>query len=627
MAVLTKNHTDADLVKYIEASCLDAENARTNRDHNTRANYDAYHMRHNFDHKSEGQSTEVLSKIRMSVESTKSFFQQALADIGEWFQIELKDPTVDEGAMLIKTHEAQALLEYQLGQAGYFSHVGLSIQRALLGGILCTKVAGKLIPKPKFRTKTEGRGKSLKKSVVAVDDKTWRLEFSRIRNEDWYPDSLGRGLYKIEEIYMDLHEVFSHSKGDNAIYDLAAVEKLSKEYSMQGEDVKEKSRETGQTTEGYQNAHRPQVKLKEYWGNVVSTDGQLIYENVVITVANDTHIIRRPTPNPLWHQMTPFVTTSLLEVDGAVWPIALMDAATLHQKTMTEMLNLILDAAFREVHAPSQLRVQDLVDPSQVSNGIPAGTTLKVKSTLPPGAKVYEPLTAAKVPADALNVLNLLQQELNSSALTTDLRQGVLPDRAVKATEVVESSQSITSVFKGISKNIEKAHITKEVELAWMTIAQNLDMISVEELQSLFGLKRGTELSQLDPQDVFVQTVNGFKFKVFGIEQTIAKAQDFRKLTTLLQTISSSELLIEEFLKKYDMGKLVGEIMASLSIDKSKIAIPEQDNGPGVLRGQGSPDQGIQPLPDQASTPDAGATGSAFMEAFGQEAPGAGGPQ
>lgn len=629
MAALTKNHTDADLIKVLTTAYEVAKNARLERDKLTRANYDMYHMRHDFSHKNEGQSTELLSKQRMAVESTKSFFQQALADITEWFGIEFRDPTVDPGALLIKPHEAKKILQDQLTKAKYFSHVGLSVQRGLLGGVMISKTHGAFTPKPKFKTKKEGKGKSLKKSVVKVEDRAWDLTYSRVRNEDFFPDPTGRGLYEIEELYTDLHEIFRQARGDDAIYDLEQVKMLSTSLEEEALHSSERARETGQDIRSYANENRPQVRIREYWGDIVGTDGELVYENIVFTIANDSTVIRKPTPNPLWHQKSPFTVTALLDVDGAVWPIALMDAATKHNHTLIEMFNLILDAAFKKVHAPSQIRVDDLANPEQVSNGIPAGVALKVKSSLPVGAKVMEALEATDVPNDALNVLNLIQQEFNSSALTTDLRSGVLPSKSVKATEIVEQSQTITSVFQGISKNIEASQIVKELELGWMTIAQNLDMISKDELISMFGIQRGTEISQLDPQDVFVQTVNGFKFEVFGISQTLAKAQDFRKLTTMLQTIASSELLLEKFVEKYDIGKVLGEILTSLDIDTHKIEVktPQgqapQEGAP--VAGEAVP--GVAPTQDLAGIPDAGATGSPFAEIFGSNLPGAGGPQ
>lgn len=612
---LTKNHNDSDLIKYLASCKMEADLARRKREDMTEANYNAFHMRHDFTHKNEGQSREVLSKVRMSVQQTASFFQQALADLSKWFKIKYKDPTVDPKALLITPAEAEELLRYQLNRAGYYRHVGLTIQRALLGGLMLTKPIGKLFPKPKFKLKKEGRGRALKKNVEAVDDKSWSLDFKRIRNDDYYPDPTGNGLYCIEEMEMDLHQVIALSKGEDAIYDPAKVSELPRTSTDDAYRQFEKNRETDQIYDYEEGGHRMKVRIQEYWGDIVGDDGDLIYENIVFTVANDTTVIRRPTPNPMWHQEKPYIATSLLEVDGAVWPMALMDAAVKHNHTMIEMLNLILDAAFKKVHAPMQIRVQDLANPEQVADGIKPGAALKVKSSLPVGGKVMEPLETVDVPNDALNVLNLVQQEYNSSALTTDLRSGVLPDRAVKATEVVEQSQTITSVFQGLSKNIEQNQIVKELERAWMLIAQNLDMISKDELIAIFGVERGTELSQLDPQDVFVQTVNGFKFEVFGITQTLAKAQDFRKLTTMLQTISSSELLIEEFIQKYDMGKLLGEIMESLNIDTHKIELEEQEIiQPGDMQNG--------PTGDQSQTPSAANIGGGFAEVFGVQAPG-----
>jgi hypothetical protein len=286
-----------------------------------------------------------------------------------------------------------------------------------------------------------------------------------------------------------------------------------------------------------------------------------------------------------------------------------MDAPTQHNKSLIELFNLMLDTAFKQVHSISQIRTQDLVDPSQVSDGIPSGAKLQVKNSLPAGAKVMEPLEDVNIPQDAIQIMNILNQEFNASALTNDLRQGVMPFRQVKATEVVEASQTITSVFQGVAKNIESRLVEPELTLQMYTLAQNWDLISRDIFIALFGSERGTQLSQITPQDVFVEIANGCKLRVFGISQTLSKAQDFRKLTTLLQSIGASDVLIEEFLKKYDFGKLLGEIMTALDIDKHKIEndapIAPQGGGPEANAGaEGAP--GTGPNNDLAGVPSAG---------------------
>ncbi len=155
-----------------------------------RDNFAQYQLEHNFEHKQEGQSREVLSKVRNAVESSKSFFQQALADLDDWYRIVARDGT-DGIGMPITPSEMQTLMNYMLKQCDYFSHVGFSTQLGLLGSLAVSEVGGEMVPKPKFKTKAEGRGSKYKKHVVVTEDKAWELRFSTIRQEDYFPDPNG----------------------------------------------------------------------------------------------------------------------------------------------------------------------------------------------------------------------------------------------------------------------------------------------------------------------------------------------------------------------------------------------------------------------------------------------------
>lgn len=559
--------------RYVKALKDEADMAKQNRMRLNRDNYSMYQLDHDFSQKMKGQSKEVLSKVRNATESSKAFFQQALADLDDWYRIEARDGTEGAG-MIVKPKEMQSLMNYMLKRADYFSHVGASTQSGLLGSLAISKVHGIMVSKPKFKTKAEGRGTKYKKHVVVVDDKTWELRFSDIRQEDYYPDPTGANIYRIEESMVDLHLVKQLAEGDDAIYDKKAVSTLK---SWADSDLQEekKARETGQSI-----SHprmRPRVKLTEFWGTIIDdATGEIMAENIVCTIANDDVVIRKPTPNPLWHQRTPLVAAALIELTHSVWGIAMMDAGTKHNRSLIELFNLMLDSAFKAVWGINQVRVDVLDDPKQISDGIRWGTNLKVNGSLPPGAKVMESVITGEIPADVINMFNLLNQETLTSMKTNDLRMGAQSMRAVKATEVMASEQSITSEFQGIAKNFEEKKIQPELELACWTICQNWDLIDKEVFISLFGKERGEELSQLEPQEVFVNTVNGMKFEVFGISLTMRRQADFRKWTTLLQVVGGSDMLIEAFLQKYSFEKLLGEVMVSIDLNKSKIEHDQQ---------------------------------------------------
>lgn len=559
---------EAYCLRYVLALKEEAKQAKHNRMQLNEDNYMMYQLEHDFSHKKKGQSKEVVSKVRSSVESSKSFLQQALADLDDWYRVVQRDGS-DGSASLVRPEEMQKLINYMLKRADYFSHVGFSAQSGLLGSLAISKVRGQLIAKPKFKTKAEGRGRTYKKHVVVTDDKTWELRFDNIRQEDYYPDPTGSGLFEIEECEVDMHVVKALSIGDDAIYDKEAVDQLSA-WGVVDLQAERKARETGQNTS--KASMRPRVKLTEFWGTVVDEEtGDILAENVVITVANHTHVIRKPTPNPLWHQKSPIIAAALIEFANSVWGIAMMDAGTKHNRSLIELFNLMLDAAMKAVWGINQIRTDVLVNAKQITDGIPWGTNLETNAALPVGGKVMEPVVSGEIPSEVVTMYNLLNQETLTSMKTNDLRMGAQSYRAVKATEVVAAENSITSEFQGIAKNFEEKKIQPELELACHTICQNWDQIDKEVFVSLFGRERGEELAALEPQEVFVSTVNGLRFEVFGISLTLRRQADFRKWTTLLQTIGASEVMIEAFLTKYSFEKLLGEIMTSIDLNKTKI--------------------------------------------------------
>ncbi len=602
---MARNLDESYCLEWVEACRMEALTAKRNRMDLNRDNFAMYQLEHNFEHKIEGQSQEVLSKVRDAVESSKSFFQQALADLDDWYRITARDGTEGVG-MLVTPDEMQKVMNYMLKRCDYFAHVGNSTQLGLLGSLAVSKVGGELIPKPKFKTKAEGRGSKYKKHVVVTEDKTWELRYFSKRQEDYYPDPTGSRLYEIEEDMIDLHVIQALSTGDNAIYDKEAVAELKAWGAGDVEEAK-KARETGQNQVI---PMRPRVRIGEFWGNIIdNVSGELLAENVVMTVANRQTVIRKPTPNPLWHQRTPIVAAALIEVAHSVWGVAMMDAGTKHNRSLIELFNLMLDSAMKAVWGINQIRVESLTDSTQITDGIRWGTNLLVDSSLQPGMKVMEPVISGEIPGEVLNMYNLLNAETLSSMKTNDLRMGAQSQRAVKATEVVASENAITSEFQGIAKNFEEKKIQPELELGCWTICQNWDQIDKEVFVSLFGRERGEALSQLEPQEVFVSTVNGMRFEVFGISLTLRKQADFRKWTTLMQVIGGSEVLTEAFLQKYSFEKLLGEIMTAIDLNKAKIQNDQQAGPPPMPQPgggqQGGPPQTMQqPGGAPGATPD-----------------------
>lgn len=601
--------TNEYALTYILALRQESDQAKRNRMNLNRDNYAMYQLEHDFSHKMKGQSKEVLSKVRNATESSKSFFQQALADLGDWYRITARDGSDGEG-MVVKPEEMRMLMNYMLGRANYFSHVGASTQSGLLGSLAISRVSGVLIPKPKFKLKKEGKGARYKQTVIVSDDQTWELRFNDIRQEDYFPDPTGEKAWEVDECMMDLHILKKLAK-DDPDYDMSAINDL-KSWSDSDTQDEKKARETGQNITHAQ--MRPRIKLTNFFGTIVDQEnGDILCENCVCTVANDTVVIRGPVQNPLWHQKNDIIAAALIEFTGSPWGVAMMDAGTKHNRSLIEIFNLMLDSAMKSVWGLGQIRTDVLEDVAQITDGIKWGTYFKVNSMLVPGAKVVEEVVSGSVSPEAMNMFSLLNEECLTSMKTNEVRQGGQNNSRQLATAVVASENSITSEFQGIAKNFEEKKIQPELELACYTICQNWDLIDREVFVSLFDRERGEALAALKPQEIFVGVVNGLKFEVFGISLTLRRQADYRKWTTLLQVIGASPVMIEAFLKEgYTFGKLLGEIMTAIDVNKSKI---KESGGakaaaqPAMQQPGGAPGAGpdmMSQVPQASNTPEGG---------------------
>jgi len=354
---------------------------------------------------------------------------------------------------------------------------------------------------------------------------------------------------------------------------------------------------------------RRRVLIRECWGTLLNNEGKIIAENVVCATANDRFLIRRPDKYPFWNQKDPYVVAPIVRVPWSVWHRALMDAPTDLNQSLNEIYNLLLDAGLQSVWGIKQLRADLLEDPSQVSDGIPPGETLLVSQNALPNQKVLERVDTGSLSSEGVNIFNLTQSEFNQSALTNDLRLGVLPPRAVKATEVTEASQSLTSVFNGTGKAIEEDFVAPLLEKQNDLCMQMADDMDSDEVKAIIGKERYEQIKDISPKQRFARTVNGSTFKVFGVSQTLSKIKDFRKLTTVMQTIATSDVLSEEFAKEYSFAKFLGEIIRSLDIDEDKIKLDDVDKKMNELGGANQAPAGGQGASNQSQIPQVASSG------------------
>lgn len=605
----SQKDTDALIVRTTQSYMREALEAKRDRMRLNRLNYDIFHHKQDYSHKRPGQSQEFLPKQQLATEQMASFISQGLVDMGDWFRVE---PQPGHKPTIIDANEIYLLLKRQLEKTDFITLVSDAVKTGSLASLMIVKVHGKQTPSYRFFSQNVIENGKMKPKLYKAERDVWQLNCELVRPEDYYPDPTGAGLFECQTMYIDKAQVMALSEGEDALYDMDKVKTLNA-YARDSYDQSwsDRDRETDQS-KTYSD-YRNRVKLTECWGDILEpVTGEVLYKNVTWTIANDTVLIAKPKPNPFWHGKSPFVVCPIVRVPFSVWHRAPMDAATRTNIAMNELYNLMVDAGMMSVFGIKQIRTDWLEDDREVADGVRPGMTLRASAACPPGGKVVERVDTGALSGESLNMFNLINGEFNQSAMTNDLRMGVMPSRAVKATEVVEASQTITSMFSGIAKIIEVEFIEKILDKAWMTVMQNSNDMDSDEVAALIGQEKAQRLSLMPAEERFAETALGHKFVVFGVSQTLNKQKDFRKLTSLLQTIGSSEVLVEAFIKKYSFEKLLGEIIRALDVDTAKIEQDEMDQlmmamGPGALE-EGSTQPGSQPnmqsqIPQAATGP------------------------
>lgn len=590
---------EAQLLLTFREYRREAEEARRTRLRRNRLNWDMYYGYQDYSHKADGQSSEFLPKMAQAAENMRAFVKRALVQFGDWFSVE-----VPKGSPLT-AEQVRALMRRFLdrvvvarGKAEPFSTLmGKATLQGLFESLMIFKIHGYSMKEQSYTVEPGNLLAGLSPTLKDTSEQVWRLRIDLIPTEDYYPDPTGRNLYEIHEVERDFVDVLAMAEA--GIYDMNVVDKLDQDFSKDAKLNKRLPRHRGQD-ESTAPSFRRRVIIDEMWGTILGPDGRPIGENQLMTVANEKYIIRPPQDNPFWHKESPIVAASIVNVPHAVWGKAFYDHTAMLNIALNELYNLILDGGIASVWGVREIRESWLVDPSQVSNGIPQGATLLIKDDAPTDQPALRYTQTGNVPQDALAVLNLTTREHDASAMTNDTRMGFLSQRTVKATEINSADQSHTMLLDSFSGDIEGNAIEPVLRKSWLTILQYADDLSKDEVIDVLGVSGAFALHRMSPAERFAMFAKGTRFKAFGLSATLSKAKDFQKLMAFMQGIQTNPILMESFVRRLNGDKALDSLMRALNINPESFELTEDEK---------------QQVPDRVQT----------MTALSQAMPGGGG--
>ena len=576
--------TDAQVLRAVRAYKDEARAARETRMRRTEQNWLAYYGESDYSSKLPGQSRQVVPKVSESVEALAAFVKRSLTDFQSWFSVQVPDvspipATIVQKAIQVVLDQQQQLDEARLNFPTLMSD---AMKVGSLGSLMIFKVSHYPYLKRRFVAE---RGMEMvqvpgmppqmqpRDQLVPVEQPMSAVVIDLIPPEDYYPDPSGRGLYVIHTVERDLEEV--QTMADQGAYDPDVVAQIQADFQEQEfQSFRAWSRNQDQSTPP---SFRKKVVLDECWATFLDETGRAVLRNGVCTVANDRYVIRPPGPNPYWHQQSPFVDAPLIRIPFSAWHKAVQDNAVALNNAQNELLNLIIDGGYEAVWGVRQLHLDWLEDPTQVQDGIAPGDTLLLRQEVPANAKVLERVTTGGVPQDALAVYNILDREYNAAAMVNDVKMGMLPEKAVKATEIVASEQHQASTFDGIVKDIEDTLIEPLLWKIWLTVLQFLDDFSASEVIAAIGERWAYVLSSMSPAQRYATFAGVCQFQASGLSATLARGKDLQKLLAFVDVGMRSPFLAQTFIENYSAKKYLDRILQTMNLDPESLELSPEE--------------------------------------------------
>ena len=552
--------TDREIVSWVDECYEESRKSKRWRLDKNRANREAFLGQQDWSSKIPGQSKEFLPKTGVAATQFSAFLKRGLVQMGDWYEL-----SMDPGTPL-DSRQAKELLNSFLDDTLAEDNKSEDFATILSDAILLATTESLIILKVHGNLKQPDSGPDgqQKKPV-------WHLRMDLVPFESYFPDPTGKGLYEIHEVERDLWEVQDRAK--EGLYDADEVSKIRE--SMRLNDGDQRKAAGINQSESTPPSSRKKVVIREFWGTLLNKAGEAVGRNIVCAVANNKHLIRRPIPNPYWHGESPFVAEPIIRVPKSTHHKALFDEAVQLNLAINELFNLFIDGAIGAVWGINQLRHDYLVDPRQTDDGIPQGETLIVSSSLPPGEKVLETLTTSRVPEDAMAVFEALNREFTSASLSSELKLGQFPGRAVKATEVIEQSQSQGVMLDSLIGQIEREVIRNILRKSFLVIMQFIDHAPIEKVLGSVGVQGAWALgagSVEERQKMYQAFRDRSQFRVKGLSALMSRARDFQKLMALMQVVTSNPIFLQAFFTKYSPDAILAFAMKTLQLDPSDFA-------------------------------------------------------
>lgn len=584
-AIIGPNDDTSEIVSTLQDYMREADENRKSglnpRDDKWRQNLDLYWNRYDFSNKLAWQAQETMPEVPGFVDRFAAALKEALIQTPDGFY-SVSDPSDKDNDL---AGAIKRVLDVWLTSAG-------------------RNQTGQLLPYSAVFEEQMKLGALMMTSSVT----TWKNDIpnGRVAVESMDPrmvwlDHTFRNLYRIRRLEVDRHELSGmkvqiDGKGKK-IFDEIELSKL--ESSLYEKQIADNERTgTGQTIVS---GRRP-IQLDEYVATVVGNDGRIIADRALMVLANNTYLIRGPEKNPFWHGKDWLTATPLITAPLSVYGRSYMEDFGSVAKAFNDLTNMIIDAVHTSSLNMFAMVPSMLINPQQIADGASPNKIWMLEDGYK-ASDFAQDLALGKLSQESVKVWQALKTELTEAAKMNEVGLGQFaPNSRTSATEINETQQSSSALIRSVAQTVETRHLDPQLDLMWKTGMQHAKaddpMLIAAAGEEMWG-------AMIANRRQFVS--RPVTFQARGISSVIARAQQMKTLMGVLNIVAQNDILMQAFLKKVDLDKLISLIFRLSGIDMTKLTLTEREKmvqglaQPVVQAQGGTAPQPAQPGQDMVS--------------------------
>ncbi len=538
--------SDEHIVSVLEGYRKEAEAQRSGglnpRDAKWKENLDLYWNRWDFSDKADWQAQETMPEVPQFVDRFAAAMKEALIGLGAEGFYTVIDPADEDGDIANAIKEMTDVWLSQVGQNSLGQTLAFPAvfeEQMKMGALMacCATITWK---------------DDVPGGRVSMDTQDPRSV--------WL-DHTNRGLYRIRRIEQDRHVLYdmvnAKDGGGKNIFNLPAVENFISH--LTDEDAIKREQLTGTGSGQASMSNRVPVILDEYIATVIGTDGKIIQKEGMYVVANNEFLVRGPEKNPFWHDKDWLLYAPLVTAPMSVYGRSYMEDFGSVATAFNELTNLILDAVHTSALKAFVMVPELLSDPSQVASGIWGNKIFEMDLGAKP-EDFAKALDLGRLPSEAVTVWQAMKSELREAANVNEIGLGQFaPKGRTSATEISATQRSSSAMVRSVAESVETRLLDVGLDLIWKTGLQHAK-------KNDKALRRAAGAPMFDAlmgrrRELITKPIT---FQARGISTLIERGQMLNSLMQILTIVASNDILLQEFLKKIDVEKLV-ELLFTLS--------------------------------------------------------------